>query len=88
MRKIKERKNPTRNGREGATYSSFENSVSVEFHTLTVSTSVPTSSSRCVVRALPSISGELPGPPTRSVMSKMMLVKPSLSMKTSWASGT
>lgn len=69
-------------------YSSLEKTVSVEFHTLTVSTSVPTSSSRCVVRALPSISGELPAPPTRSVMSKMMLVKPSLSMKTSWASGT
>lgn len=58
------------------------------FQTLTVSASSPTSSSRCVVRARPSVSRlvlveeeeEEDLGPTRSVMSKMMLVKPSLSM--------
>ena len=61
-------------------HSSRENWVGVVFQTLTVSMSSPTSSSRWVVRARPSISAPEPGPPTRSVMSKMMLVKPSLSM--------
>lgn len=69
-------------------YSRRVNSVSAVFQILTVSMSVPTMSSRCVVMARPSISGPEPGPPTRSVMSKMMLVKPSLSIQTSWLSGT
>lgn len=71
------------------TYSSLVNRVSVVFHTLTVSTSSPTSSSRWVVSARPSSSSEV-GPlgPTRSVISTMMEVKPSLSMNTSWLSGT
>lgn len=71
------------NGRErergGGAYGSFENAVLVVLHTLMVSISVSTMSSRCVVRAAPSVAGPLPGTPTRSVMSKMMLVKPSLS---------
>lgn len=71
-----------------APYLKREKDVSVVFHTLTVSTSSPTSSSRCVVKARPSISGLLPAGPTRSVMSKMMLVKPSWSIQTSWLSGT
>ena len=64
------------------------NSVSAVFQILTVLMSEPTMSSRCVVMARPSISGPEPGSPTRSVMSKMMLVKPSLSIQTSWLSGT
>lgn len=62
------------------THSRRENCVSVVFHTLTVSASSPTSSSRCIVKALPSISALLPAGPTRSQISNMMLVKPSLSM--------
>jgi len=61
------------------TYDIFENRVLAVLQTLTVSSSESTMSSRCVVKARPSISGEEPGPPTRSVMSKMMEVKPSLS---------
>lgn len=66
----------------------FVNSVSAVFQILTVSMSDPTMSSRCVVMARPSISGLEPGPPTRSEISKMMLVNPSLSIHTSWLSGT
>lgn len=62
------------------THSRRVNSVSAVFQILTLSMSEPTMSSRCVVMALPSISGPEPALPTRSVMSKMMLVKPSLSM--------
>jgi hypothetical protein len=61
------------------TYDNFENTVFAVFQTLTVSSSESTISSRCVVKARPSISGEDPGPPTRSVMSKIIEVKPSLS---------
>jgi len=70
----------------GMEWSRWEKDVSVVFQTLTVSASSPTSSSRCVVRARPSVSRlsvaeeEAGEGPTRSVMSKMMLVKPSLSM--------
>lgn len=48
-------------------------------HTLTISVSESTISSRWVVSAAPSIAGPEPGWPTRSVMSKIMDVKPSLS---------
>ena len=60
-------------------YGSFENMVSLVLHTLTVSWSESTMSSRCVVNAAPSTAGPLPARPTRSVISKIMLVKPSLS---------
>lgn len=65
------------------TYSSLLNSVSAVFQILTVSMSEPTISSRCAVIARPSISGPVPDSPTRSVMSKIMLVKPSWSIQTS-----
>ena len=64
---------------ERKTYGSLENCVLLVFHTLTVSSSESTMSSRCVVKAAPSTAGPVPGRPTRSVMSKMILVKPSLS---------
>jgi hypothetical protein len=60
-------------------YGSLENCVLDVFHTFTVSISLATMSSRCVVRAAPSTAGPVPGRPTRSVMSKMIDVKPSLS---------
>jgi hypothetical protein len=60
-------------------YGSFENLVSVIDHTLTVSKSESTMSSRWVVIAAPSVAAPEPDVPTRSVMSKMILVKPSLS---------
>ena len=63
----------------GETYGSLEYLVSLVLHTLTVSISESTTSSRWVVMAAPSVAGPLPGRPTRSVMSKMMDVKPSLS---------
>jgi hypothetical protein len=66
-------------GERGKTYGSLLNCVLVVLHTLMVSVSESTISSRCVVMAAPSVAGPLPGRPTRSVMSKMMLVKPSLS---------
>jgi hypothetical protein len=53
--------------------------VLLVLHTFTVSSSESTMSSKWVVIAAPSVAGPLPGKPTRSVMSKMMLVKPSLS---------
>lgn len=64
---------------EGETNGSLENTVLEVFQTLTVSMSESTISSRWVVKAAPSTAGPEPGRPTRSVMSKMMLVKPSLS---------
>lgn len=64
------------------------NFVGRVLHTCTVSISLLTISSRWVVRAAPSIAIPVPSMPTRSVMSKMMDVKPSLSRKTSWWSGT
>ena len=76
---------------EALTYGRWENCVSVVFHTLTVSASLPTRSSKCMVIAWPSSSRlDLcdPEASTRSVMSKMMLVNPSLSIQTSWLSGT
>lgn len=60
-------------------YGSLENCVLDVFHTCTMSISLATMSSRCVVRAAPSTAGPEPGRPTRSVMSKMIDVKPSLS---------
>jgi len=65
--------------KSGQTYGSLENRVALELHTLTVSVSESTISSRWVVMAAPSVAAPLPGSPTRSVMSKIMLVKPSLS---------
>lgn len=61
------------------TNGNLENCVLDVFQTFTVSMSESTMSSRCVVRAAPSTAGPLPATPTRSVISKMMLVKPSLS---------
>ena len=70
------------------TNGSLENTVLDVLHTFTVSLSESTISSRWVVIAAPSTAGPVPGKPTRSVMSKMMLVNPSLSRYTSWWSGT
>lgn len=61
------------------TYGNLENLVSVIDQTFTVSRSESTISSKCVVMAAPSVAGLEPAVPTRSVMSKMILVKPSLS---------
>ena len=60
-------------------YGRREKTVSLVLQTFTVSVSESTMSSRCVVMAAPSMAGPLPGSPTRSVISKMMLVKPSVS---------
>jgi hypothetical protein len=61
------------------TYGRLENCVSVVLQTLSRSESESTMSSRWMVSAAPSVASVLPAGPTRSVMSKMMLVKPSLS---------
>lgn len=78
-RVLVDRKKKEERSRRGRTHGSFENCVLDVFHTLTVSSSESTMSSRWVVRAAPSMAGPVPGRPTRSVMSKMILVKPSLS---------
>jgi len=68
-----------RGRRRRNTHGSLENCVLDVFHTFTVSISLATMSSRWVVKAAPSTAGPVPGRPTRSVISKMMDVKPSLS---------
>jgi hypothetical protein len=62
-----------------STYGNLENKVLVVLQTFRVSIPESAISSRWIVKAAPSVASVLPGGPTRSVMSKMMLVKPSLS---------
>lgn len=61
-------------GKREVTDGSLENCVFDVLQTLTVSTSESTRSSRWVVMAAPSTAAPEPEVPTRSVISKMMLV--------------